>query len=80
MSSATLLLLLTPLLLPFVIAGAVIIVALCRANPEDVPAVMQESAALFRRVLRRTPNARLSRPAPREVHNDGADNQLEEAS
>ncbi len=52
------LVLLSPFLLFVVVFGAVVVVALCHAKPEDVPAVLKECAAIFRRVLDRIPGNR----------------------
>jgi hypothetical protein len=57
-SPSTLLLLLSPFFFVVGVFAAVVIVALCRAKPEDVPAVWKESVAVFRRMVDQLPYAR----------------------
>jgi hypothetical protein len=47
--------LLLPLLLLIVVVGAVVMVALIRARPEDVPSVLQEAGRILRRVAGKLP-------------------------
>lgn len=47
------LLYLSPLLTLIIVFGLMVIVALCKANPEDVPKVWAEAAQVFRRLIDR---------------------------
>jgi len=55
-STSTLLLLLSPFLALVVVFGAVVVVALLRATPDDVPAVLRDSMPVFRRLAERVPS------------------------
>lgn len=54
--STTILLLLSPFLLLVSVFGVVVIVTLCQARTEDVPAVLKECGSIFRRLADRLPN------------------------
>ncbi len=56
--STTILLLLSPFLLLVLMFSLVVIVALCQAKPDDVPAVLQECSSIFRRLVDRLPGPR----------------------
>jgi hypothetical protein len=49
----TVLLCLSPVLALIIVIGGVVIVALCKANAEDVPKVMGEATQIFRRLTDR---------------------------
>jgi len=55
-SISTLLLLLSPFLALVVVFGAVVVVALLRATPDDVPAVLRDSMSVFGRLADRVPS------------------------
>jgi hypothetical protein len=57
-SGSTLFLLVCPFLALVLVCGVVAVVALCQANPEDVPAVVRELAPVFRRLGHFLPAAR----------------------
>jgi hypothetical protein len=57
-TSIMILLLLSPLLLLVLMFGLVVIVALCQARPDDIPAVLRECSSVFRRLIDRVPSPR----------------------
>ncbi|MFC6156130.1 hypothetical protein [Kribbella jiaozuonensis] len=77
-TSVTLLLLsLMPFALLVVVFGTIVVVALCQAKPEDVPAVFRESGAVFKRLADRLPRTEVLRGPLRGdvigMQNDGVD-------
>jgi hypothetical protein len=64
MSLILLLVTLVPFGILVLVSGTVAIVALCRARPEDVPVIFQESAAVFRRLVNRLPRDPASHLVP----------------
>ncbi len=76
MSTSTLLLTMSPLLLLIAVFGAVVIVALLRARPEDVPAVMREAARTFKRLANRLPSRH---PDVAERRGDDSDREGDES-
>ncbi|MFC0436484.1 hypothetical protein [Kutzneria buriramensis] len=70
----TLLVYLSPLLILIVVFGLVVIVALCQANPEDVPAVLTEATKVFRRLADRVP--RRSHAIPLASDTDDKDEEV----
>ncbi len=67
MSSSLVLLVVAPFLVLVVVFGVVVVVALCRANRDDIPAVVGECTAVFRWFAERLPGHRGGRD------NKGAD-------
>jgi hypothetical protein len=59
MSTSQVLLLLSPFFLLVTVFGAVVIVALCQAKEEDVPTILKESVAMFRRLADHLPHPRV---------------------
>jgi hypothetical protein len=57
-STSILLLLLSPFFLLVTVFGVVVIVALCQAETEDIPAILKECMCVFRRLADRLPNPR----------------------
>jgi hypothetical protein len=55
--------LLSPFLVVAIVFGVVVIVALVQAEPKDVPIVLKESGAVFRRLIDRLPHPRFVRDA-----------------
>lgn len=64
MSTSILLLLLSPFLVLITVFGLVVIVALFRARPEDIPAVLRECSDVFWRLADRLPHPRGGRGTP----------------
>jgi hypothetical protein len=73
MSTSQLLLLLSPFFLLVTVIGVVIIVALCQAKEDDVPTILKESAAMFRRLADQLPHPRINRADPPRWDEDARD-------
>ncbi|GAA0948627.1 hypothetical protein GCM10009554_46430 [Kribbella koreensis] len=73
MSTSQLFLLLSPLLLLVLVAGVVVTVALCQAKEEDVPAVLKESVAIFRRLADHLPHLNVRSAGPLQVNEAAGD-------
>ncbi len=58
MSEMIVLLLVLPLLVLVLVFGTVVTIALFQARPEDIPAVLRECNAVFRRLADRVPTVR----------------------
>lgn len=69
----TLLIYLSPLLVLIVVFGLVVIVALCQANPEDVPEVLTEATRVFRRLAGHVPHRRRATPLSGDTEGEDAD-------
>jgi hypothetical protein len=80
MSEMILLLLVSPLLALIMVFGGVTAIALCQARPEDIPAILRECSAVFRRLADHLPTVRSGDLRPSRMISPKADEQQEETT